>query len=195
MDALENSRYAKDTLLIVTSDHGYHMGEKEYIFKNTLWEESSRIPLIIHLPGTTKSAEICQHPVSLIDLYPTMNDICSLPNDPNAPGNGQPLDGYSLRPFLSGTHTDEWEGPEVALTAISSDIPREFYQPADIDNQHYSIRSERLALIFCATMVRRNCTIMNTIHTKWKNLANDPEYASTIKAMKEKLIAMVGLNL
>ncbi len=82
LKALEKSPHAHDTMIVLVSDHGYHMGEKEYIFKNTLWEESSRVPLLISTPGMKKPG-ICDHPVSLIDLYPTLIDLCRLPDNPN----------------------------------------------------------------------------------------------------------------
>ena len=78
LDALEQSEYADNTIVVVTSDHGFHMGEKDQIFKMTVWEESTRVPLIIRMPDGRNKGKESRHPVSLIDLYPTLVDLCGL---------------------------------------------------------------------------------------------------------------------
>lgn len=93
LDSLEKSQYADNTIIVLWSDHGFHLGEKQVWKKNTLWEESCRIPLLIQLPGDTISGKQVKTPVSLVDLYPTLIDLCSLqPRDD--------LDGLSLVPLL-----------------------------------------------------------------------------------------------
>ena len=174
LQSLENSSYAENTMVIITSDHGYHMGEKEYIFKNTLWEESSRVPLFVKAPGTTKSAS-CNHPVSLIDLYPTMCDACDISEDPNIKGNGKALDGYSLLPFLENPERNDWDGPEVALTAVGSNDPLEPNQPGEAGRQHYAIRSIRYRYILCNNGEEELYDHKNDPH-EWHNLADDPKY-------------------
>jgi len=79
MDALEKSPRADNTIIILWSDHGMHIGEKEQWEKFTLWEESTRVPLIVVAPGSTKAGSRCGEPVSLIDIYPTLNELCRLP--------------------------------------------------------------------------------------------------------------------
>mgnify|MGYP001337653502 CR=1 FL=1 len=100
LDSLENSNYANNTIVIFTADHGYHMGEKDNLAKTTIWEESTRIPLVIHAPGVSEVGTKINHPVSLIDLYPTLIDLANLPLNPNKDGNGYELDGHSIKPFL-----------------------------------------------------------------------------------------------
>ena len=68
LDAIESRADAENTLIIFTSDHGYHMGEKEYLFKFTPWEESVRIPLVVAGPGVAQGLE-CARPVALLNLY------------------------------------------------------------------------------------------------------------------------------
>ena len=116
--ALEASPYAKNTIVILTSDHGFHMGEKDYIFKNSLWEESTRVPLVVALPDGGNAGRRCGAPVSLIDMYPSVLDLCGLPANPDTGGNRLPLDGHSIRPFLDDPENGKWNGPPVAITQL-----------------------------------------------------------------------------
>jgi arylsulfatase A-like enzyme len=100
LDALENSRYASNTIVVLWSDHGYSLGEKNRSAKQSLWDRSTRAPLIIKdIKG--KSGQKCPAPVQLIDMYPTLIDLCGLkPLDY--------LDGNSLMPLLSNPGK-QWE--------------------------------------------------------------------------------------
>lgn len=82
LDAVEVSTYADNTIIIFTSDHGFHLGEKDHKSKTSVWEETTRVPLVIYAPGLTPTGQTCTSPVSLIDLYPTLNTLCKLPPDP-----------------------------------------------------------------------------------------------------------------
>ena len=79
LSALEAGPYADNTVVILTSDHGFHMGEKDYIFKNSLWEESTRVPMVVALPDKRNAGRRCESPISLIDMYPSIVDLCGLP--------------------------------------------------------------------------------------------------------------------
>ena len=77
LSTLEKSKYKDNTIVVLFSDHGYNMGEKEYLFKYCLWEESTRVPLIIKSPNHIQNAgKTVDHPVSLVDIYPTLQDLC-----------------------------------------------------------------------------------------------------------------------
>jgi arylsulfatase A-like enzyme len=93
LDALEASGKAGSTIVVLTSDNGMHRGEKEQYEKWTLWSRSTRVPLIISVPGGVKGGQ-CREPVELLDIYPTLLDLCGLP-----PVAG--LEGLSLRPQLA----------------------------------------------------------------------------------------------
>jgi len=93
LDALEGSAYAGNTVVVFWSDHGWHLGEKRHWHKMTLWEEATRVPLLIAAPGAAKAGGRCDRPVSLVDIYPTLIDLCGL----KAKGE---LDGRSLAPLL-----------------------------------------------------------------------------------------------
>jgi len=104
LDGLDQSDAADNTVVVLWSDHGFHMGEKMHWAKRTLWEESTRVPMIIAGPKLI-SDHPTSKPVGLIDIYPTLVDLCALP-----PKQG--LDGVSLRPLL--TRADAvWERPAV----------------------------------------------------------------------------------
>jgi len=106
--ALEESGEDQRTLIVVWSDHGYHLGEKEIWHKRTLWERSSRVPLVVRLPGQTEGRR-CSRPVSLVDLYPTLLDLAGLEPDPEH-------DGRSLRPLLEDPEAP-WDGVALVETA------------------------------------------------------------------------------
>lgn len=78
-EAIENSVYANNTIIIVMGDHGWHLGEKLHYHKNTVWEESARTPLFIRIPGMEPTLRYCDNPVSLVDVYPTLLELCDLP--------------------------------------------------------------------------------------------------------------------
>ncbi len=78
LDALKESGLEKNTVVVLWSDHGWHLGEKGITGKNTLWERSTRVPLIFAGPGVAANAK-CDRPAELLDLYPTLLDLCALP--------------------------------------------------------------------------------------------------------------------
>ena len=77
LDALENSPYAENTIIVLFSDHGYHFGEKNRTCKHSLWERSLHVPLIF-AGGGIKANKRCAEPVGLIDIYPTLTELCGL---------------------------------------------------------------------------------------------------------------------
>jgi arylsulfatase A-like enzyme len=103
--ALEQSEHAHNTLVVLWGDHGWHLGEKEHWRKHALWDVSTRTPLIVAAPNGLAKDRLCQRPVSLIDLYPTLLDLCGLPKR-------EGLDGQSLKPLLKNPQL-EWDRPVV----------------------------------------------------------------------------------
>jgi len=118
LDALDHSRFRDDTIVVVTSDHGWSMGEKDWLYKNAPWEQSCRVPLIIRAPGVSKPGARVENPVSLVDIYPTLKDLCGLRGDTRKNDRGAPLDGHSLRPLLEHPERGVWDGPDAALSMI-----------------------------------------------------------------------------
>jgi len=93
IDALDASPHAENTIVVLWSDHGWHLGEKEHWRKFALWEEATQVPLAIIAPGVTKPGSRCERPVSLLDIYPTLVELAGLPPR-------EELEGRSLVPFL-----------------------------------------------------------------------------------------------
>ena len=106
IEALDHSDHADNTIVIVTSDNGYHVGEKHHYGKSTLWEKSAKVPLMIRLPETKHGGEQCDATVGLIDLYPTLMARCKLKSPQ------QELDGHDLSPLLVDPGID-WRQPAI----------------------------------------------------------------------------------
>ncbi len=96
IDQLDHSPHAQNTWIILWSDHGWHLGEKEHWGKWTGWRQATRVPLIIVPPRSSQSprGSTCGAPVSLLDLYPTVAELCQLPKQDDA-------HGLSLVPLLA----------------------------------------------------------------------------------------------
>ena len=106
LDALAESRYADDTIVVLLSDHGFHLGEKQRWAKRSLWETSTRVPLVVAAPG--RAPGVSSEPVGLVDVYPTLLELAGL-------RPGEALDGHSLAPLLDDPDAP-W--PHVALTTF-----------------------------------------------------------------------------
>lgn len=114
LDALDASPYAQNTVVMLWSDHGFHLGEKFHWLKFALWERATRVPLMIATPGS--SGQVCDRVVSLLDLYPTLAQLARFDPLPA-------VSGRSLIPLLRDP-TQGWE--EFAVTTWEG---------------HYSVRS------------------------------------------------------
>ncbi len=178
LKALEASPHAENTLVVFTSDNGHHLGEKEFIFKNTLWQESSGIPLIVRGPGIAPGTT-CDRPVSLIDLYPTFIDYAGLPAEPNTGGNERRLDGHSLRPLLERPENPVWDGPPVALTSVRGDT-----------GIHHSVVSQFHRYTLCQNGEEELYDHRNDPH-EWHNLAADPASAEVKSRLREEWMKLV----
>ncbi|MEX0326398.1 MAG: sulfatase [Puniceicoccaceae bacterium] len=194
LDALDAHGLADNTIVILTSDHGWNLGEKEYLFKNSPWEESDRVPLLIRAPGVSQSGGRPAAPVSLIDLYPTLVDLRGLEGDTRKNGSGRPLDGFSLRPFLGNPENRDWAGPDVALTMLQHVSDPRNPQPAEAGTnplyQNYSLRSEDFRYIRYNDGVEELYD-HRTDPYEWENLAGDVSHTTTLEAFREKLAAFL----
>lgn len=106
VEALDESSFRENTIVIVTSDNGFHIGEKHHYGKSTLWEKSANVPLLMRLPGRRHAGATCHASVGLIDIYPTLVANCGLEASP------QKLDGRDLSPLLDDLAT-EWKRPTI----------------------------------------------------------------------------------
>ena len=92
LEALETSGRADNTIVVLWSDHGWHLGEKLITGKNSLWERSTHVPLIFAGPDVAEGGR-CRQPVELLDIFPTLLDLTGLPARAD-------LEGHSLVPQL-----------------------------------------------------------------------------------------------
>ena len=105
LDKLDETGRAENTIIVLWSDHGYHLGDKESCVKFTLWEKANRVPFIIVAPGVTTPGSRCNRPVGLVDIYPTLLDLAGLPAKVDN-------DGQSLVPLLKDSARD-WGRPAL----------------------------------------------------------------------------------
>jgi len=186
LDALDSGQYAENTIIVLTSDHGYNMGEKETLFKYTLWEESTRVPLIIYVPGMQQEHPgECTKPVSLIDHYPTLTDLCGLSPEPNKYTNKKLLDGYSLKFLLSDPSGNKWLGPAAAITVIANRDPS-----ASLHEQNISVRSERWRYTLCANGEEE---LYDHLYdpNEWTNLALKKEYKDIREQHNKYVVSLI----
>lgn len=160
LDALEVSGHAKNTIVVLWSDHGWALGEKQRWAKRGLWERETRVPLIISGPGI-EGGRKCSQPVGLIDLYPTLADLCGL----SKPAH---LEGRSLIPQLENV---EAERPPVITTffennhAVRSRHWR-YIRYSSGDEELYDHRSDP---------------------NEWYNIAAEPGHADVIRELSKHL--------
>ncbi|MEO1012499.1 MAG: sulfatase [Bacteroidota bacterium] len=184
VDAIDKSRFRDNTIIVFVSDHGWQMGEKDYLFKNSLWEESTRIPYIIRTPDIIKAAKV-DHPVSLIDIYPTLVDLCGLKGDNRKNESGAKLDGFSVKPFLENPETNEWKGPDGVLTMLGNGLHQK-----GVFDQSYTLRTKDWRYILYLDGSEE------LYHDKidpyeWENLASNPEYRNKKAELKNSLMERI----
>ena len=185
LKALDETGLAKNTIVIFTSDHGWGNGEKDYLYKNALWQESTRVPLILRAPGVSPKGQTCDHPVSLVDLYPTLLDLCGLPANTMKNEKGRPLDGFSLKPLISDPEKGKWQGPDYALTALYKWA--RYYDPA---YQNYSLRFKDWRYVRYENGKEELYHSAKDEH-EWNNLALDSKYSDTLKKFRKKLLSII----
>ena len=154
LDALETSQYADNTIIVLFSDHGFHLGEKERWGKRSLWEDSTQVPLILSVPNH-KAKQSSSKPVELIDLFPTLLELASLPNDPNQ-------EGQSLVPLIKDPEA-QWDYP--AITSFG--------------RGNYSVRSTQYRYIQYLDGSTELYDLNQDPH-EWDNLVNDPKKQTII---------------
>ena len=181
LDALDKSSFAKNTIVILFSDHGYLLGQKDHLWKYNLWEETTRVPLIIRQPNNDNNAgKIVNHPVSLIDVFPTISDYCSLKGSTLKNEKGKHPNGFSLKPFVEKPDLETWTGPEEALTVVAS------WKSKLPEKQHLAIRTDRYRYIKYFDGSEELYDHEKDIN-EWENLAEDKDYIEIVKEMRIRL--------
>lgn len=164
LDALEKSAYANNTIIVLWSDHGYHLGEKRHWEKFALWEKATHVPFIIVAPGITRPGSRCRQPVSLAAIYPTLVELCGLPLK-------QGLDAPSLVPLLKDPET-AWEYPALMTYEKGNHAVRSgqwrYIRYADGTEELYDRESDP---------------------QEWHNIADNPAHAALKKELAQWLPA------
>ena len=154
LDALQAKGLEKNTVVVLWGDNGWHLGEKQITGKNTLWERSTRVPLIFAGPGVAAESR-CTQPAELLDMYPTLVELCGLP-----PRSDQ--EGHSLAPQLKDARA---ERPWPAITSHNQG--------------NHAVRSQRWRYIHYADG-SEELYDMQTDPQEWTNLAGDAKYAAVL---------------
>jgi choline-sulfatase len=161
LQALEESGRAESTVVVLLSDHGFHLGEKGITGKNSLWERSTRVPLVFAGPGVAAGAR-CARPAELLDVFPTLADLLSLP----AP---EGLEGTTLVPQLR-----------------DASAPRERPAITTHNPGNHTVRSERWRYIRYADG-SEELYDLQADPNEWRNLATDGAHAAVVEAHRRWL--------
>ena len=149
IDELDRSGRGENTIIILWSDHGFHLGEKSRWRKMTLWERSTHTPLIIVAPGVTQAGSRSDEAVSLMSIYPTLAELAGL----DVPAH---VSGRSLMPLLSDPDA-RWDTPALSTFEFNN----------------HTVRSERYRYIRYADGSEELYDMLEDPN-EWHNLADDP---------------------
>ena len=164
---LKASPYKDNTLVVLWSDHGFHLGEKDHWAKGTLWEEGTHSLLMFRVPGVTKPKQNCKRFVSFLDIYPTLSDLCGLPKPSH-------LDGNSLVPLLKNPVLP-WDRPVITG-----------YLEKGIPNAFLTVRTENYRLIRYGKRSEEFYHCAKDPH-EWTNQIDNPKYLEQIKRHRAML--------
>ena len=161
VEALEKSKYADNTIIVLWSDHGFHHGEKGRWGKYSLWERATRVNFIWVAPGVTRPGSVCNKPVNLLDIYPTLASLTGC--EPPA---------------------KQLEGNDLLVLMKDSEAPWDEATVTTFGYKNYGIRSGRYRYI-----VYEDGSEELYDHTndkwEWKNLAGKPQFAAIKQNMRK----------
>ena len=178
LDALDEFGLAENTIIVFTSDHGYHLGEHGLWQKQSLFEESARVPLIVSAPGID-GGRVSKAPVGLIDLYPTLTELCGV----KAPEN---LQGQSLVPMMNDT-ANLGRGYTISQVMRATQ-KRKFFG--------YSLRTPRWRYTeWDDAQKGRELYDHDADPKEQTNLASNAEHASTIEQLSATLSTVIPQTL
>ncbi len=158
---LDNGPHRDNTIVILISDHGFHLGEKQNWTKGTLWEEATDSVMMWRVPGVTQPKQICTRPVSLLDIYPTLVDLIGFARPDH-------LDGQSILPLLRDARAAR---AEPAITVYDG---------------HMSVRTETARFIRYWDGTTELYDRASDPH-EWTNQSSNPKFAAMKAEMADLL--------
>ncbi len=164
LDTLRQTGLDKNTIILFTSDHGYHLGEHGHYQKMSLYDNATHVPLIISVPGMKTAGQSTPALAQMIDFYPTLAELCNLP----APAY---LSGHSLVPTLKNPAI---KPRKAALTQMGN---------------NFTIRTDHHRYTEWGPNAMDGAELYDTITdlAEMKNLIDDPDQKSTITELKTLL--------
>ncbi len=167
LKALDESPYRDNTIVVLWADNGFHMGEKHHFAKYALWEKTTHVLMMMRVPGMTSAGKVQQQPVNLLDIYPTLVELCGLKSPE------QQFDGISLLPLIQDENATR-EQPSITIYQQGSASVRatdwRYIQYGDNTEELYDEKNDPGEI---------------------QNLANDPAYAQ----VKQKLSQWIPQNI
>ena len=161
LDALDASPHKDNTIVVLFADHGFHLGEKQRWAKRTIWEDGTRVPLIVAAPGF-ENGQRTNRPAQLLDIFPTLLELADLPADDSQ-------EGHSLVSLMKDPQA-EW--PHIALSAFGKG--------------NYAVRSEHFRYIRYLDGSEELYDHRADPH-EWTNLASRQELADVAKIHRKHL--------
>ena len=164
LKALKDEGLEDNTIVIFTSDHGFHLGEHDFWMKVSLHEESVRVPLIIKVPG--KKPTVCNSFVELLDLYPTISELAGLKTSKHIQGKS------FVKTFSNPNHKVR----EMAFSVTQQ-------------GNTFLLRTDKWAYIQYNENASAGIELFDMINDpkQFTNLANNPKYAAIVSSFKKKL--------
>jgi arylsulfatase A-like enzyme len=175
LDGLNQSDFAENTIVVLWSDHGMHIGEKENWEKFTLWEESTRVPLIFKGHGITMHGVSSSQPASLLDIYPTLAELAGFDIPPHC-------DGKSLIPQLIDI---EYPSAQNALTSFR-------FEGRQGNKVGHSLRSRNYRYIFYEDNSLEELYDHQSDPNEFLNLAYNNEYREVLHVFRDELVKRVS---
>ncbi|HVQ36950.1 MAG TPA: sulfatase [Pyrinomonadaceae bacterium] len=176
LDALDRLKLSDKTIIVFWGDHGYHLGEKgKWSKAYSLFEINTRIPFIWAGPGTR--AGVSPRTVQLLDMYPTLVELCGLPSPYKAPAK---IEGHNLSALLRNPLA-KWDHPALTVVKYQGKLGK-------------SVRTERWHYVIWDDGKAGEMLLDHANDPlELKNLAGDPAYAETVKKMRQ-LIEQIPMN-
>ena len=165
LDGLEKSGVADKTIVVFTSDHGFNLGEHGSWQKTSLWNESTRVPLIIYMPKAKGNGRASNRLVELLDLYPTLTDLAGL----QVPAQ---VEGRSLRPLIAKPNDRRWKHPALSQVAGGQSVRYENWRYSE-----WTKNGNKTVELYDLKKDPR----------EYRNLAGDPHFAQVMARLQKML--------